>query len=81
MLKNRSVLIYFLALTGIILEGCQGYEKLLKSRDFQKKYEVGLQYYEEGDYVRAGALFDQTANIFRGTISKILSGNELLRST
>lgn len=57
-----------MAATGMLLGGCRGYEKLLKSRDFQKKYEVGLQYYEDGDYARSAALFDQVANIFRGTI-------------
>jgi len=51
----------------VILSGCGEYEKLLKSRDFQKKYDMGVQYYEEGEYARAGTLFDQVANIFRGT--------------
>jgi outer membrane protein assembly factor BamD len=68
MFENRSVIILFIAVSGLVLGGCRGYEKLLKSRDFQKKYDVGLQYYNEGDYVRAGTLFDQTSNIFRGTI-------------
>lgn len=56
-----------IATAAMILNGCGEYEKLLKSRDFQKKYEVGVQYYEEGEYARAGTLFDQVANIFRGT--------------
>jgi outer membrane protein assembly factor BamD len=68
MFKNRPSLPLLIAVSAMLLGGCRGYEKLLKSRDFQKKYEVGLQYYEDGDYARSAALFDQVANIFRGTI-------------
>ncbi|MDF1576554.1 MAG: outer membrane protein assembly factor BamD [Bacteroidales bacterium] len=50
-----------------ILSGCGEYDKLLKSRDFQKKYEVGVQFYEEGEYAKAATLLDQVDNIFRGT--------------
>jgi outer membrane protein assembly factor BamD len=67
MFKNRLVFgVLFLA-AAVILAGCGEYEKLLKSRDFQMKYERAVEYYEEGEYARAGTLFDQVANIFRGT--------------
>ena len=67
MFKNRIVFGVLFAAAAVILSGCGEYEKLLKSRDFQKKYEMGVQYYEDGEYARAGTLFDQVANIFRGT--------------
>lgn len=56
-----------LAAFAIIVSGCGEYEKLLKSRDFQAKYEAGVSYYEEEEYVRAATLFDQVVNIYRGT--------------
>ncbi len=68
MFKNRQIFVLGIAVFAMVLGGCRGYEKLLKSRDYQKKYEVGLQYYEDGEYVRAAALMDQVANIYRGTI-------------
>lgn len=55
------------AVVSFLLSGCGEYEKLLKSRDFQKKYETALDFYEEGDYVRAATLLDQVDNIYRGT--------------
>jgi len=55
-------------LAVLMLAGCGEYEKLLKSRDIQLKYDKGLEYYEAGEYVRAATLFDQVANIYRGTI-------------
>ncbi len=67
MFKNRIVFGVLFAAAAVILSGCGEYEKLLKSRDFQKKYEMGVQYYEDGEYARAGTLFDQVSNIFRGT--------------
>ncbi len=67
MFKNRIVFGILFATAAVILSGCGEYEKLLKSRDFQEKYEMGVQYYEDEEYARAGTLFDQVANIFRGT--------------
>ena len=67
MFKNRIVFGVLFAAAAVILSGCGEYEKLLKSRDFQKKYDMGVKYYEDGEYARAGTLFDQVANIFRGT--------------
>jgi outer membrane protein assembly factor BamD len=67
MFKNR-VQIILLAFAAILLvAGCGEYEKLLKGRDFQKKYEAAVELYEKGDYVRAATLLDQVDNIFRGT--------------
>ncbi len=67
MFKNR--VLFGVVFTGsiLLLGGCGEYEKLLKSRDYKKKYETGVAYYEEGEFGRAGTLFDQVANIYRGT--------------
>ncbi|MCK5137700.1 MAG: outer membrane protein assembly factor BamD [Bacteroidales bacterium] len=68
MFKNRAFVGVVIAGIAMILSGCGEYEKLLKSRDYQKKYETGVTMYEEGTYVKAATLFDQVANIYRGTI-------------
>ena len=67
MFKNRIVIGVLFVAAAAILSGCGEYEKLLKSRDFQAKYDAGVEYYEEGEFARAGTLFDQVANVFRGT--------------
>lgn len=51
----------------LVLFGCSGYEKVLKSGDFRAKYRAALEYYETGDYVRAGTIFDQISSVYRGT--------------
>jgi outer membrane protein assembly factor BamD len=67
MFKNRVKITVLFGMVLTLLAGCGEYEKLLKSRDFQKKYETGIELYEEGEYVKAATLFDQVDNIFRGT--------------
>lgn len=67
MFKNRVIFGVVIAGIAIILSGCGEYEKLLKSSDYQKKFDSALTLYEEGEYVKAGTLFDQVSNIFRGT--------------
>ena len=67
MFKNGIVFGALFTGAVLILSGCGEYDKMLKSRDFQLKYEMGVQLYEEGEYAKAGTLFDQVANVFRGT--------------
>ncbi|MCB8999128.1 MAG: outer membrane protein assembly factor BamD [Bacteroidales bacterium] len=50
-----------------ILMSCKGYEKLLKSSDYQLKYDKAFEYYNDGDNVRSATLFEQIATVYRGT--------------
>jgi outer membrane protein assembly factor BamD len=57
-----------LVLIVLSFVGCSGYEKVLKSNDFHKKYNEAMRYYNKEDYTRSSALFDQIAAVFRGTV-------------
>lgn len=57
-------LLTILALTA--LSSCGGYEKLLKSTDYEAKYEAAMRYYNEGQYHRARDLFENLALNYRG---------------
>jgi outer membrane protein assembly factor BamD len=62
---NKKIIIYF---TGfLLLTACSGFEKVLKSNDYLLKYSEAKRYYAEEDYYRAQTLYDQIANVFRGT--------------
>ena len=50
-----------------ILHSCGEYQKVLKSNDYNYKYEKALAYYEEGDYNRAMPLFKELSVIMKGT--------------
>lgn len=51
----------------LFLASCSEYERLLKSDDFQLKYDRAMEYYEDEEYVRAATLIEQILPIYRGT--------------
>jgi outer membrane protein assembly factor BamD len=58
----------FIALVlAISLVSCRGYQKLLKSTDYELKYKKAIEYYEKKDYIKAQALFEELTSIYRGT--------------
>ncbi len=60
--------IYILATLIILLfASCGEYEKLLKSEDYDLKYQKAIEYYEGEKYVKASTLFEQILPRFRGT--------------
>lgn len=67
MFKNRILIIVLFTAALVVLGGCGEYDKLLKSRDYQAKYDMAVKMYEDGEYARAGTLLDQVSNIYRGT--------------
>ena len=49
-----------------VLSSCSGYNKLLKSTDYDAKFEAAMQYYNEGRYQRARDLFENLTLYYRG---------------
>jgi outer membrane protein assembly factor BamD len=66
MLKKARILVIGLVLL-IGLSACGEYNKILKSTDYEFKYKKAIEYFEDGEYVRAGTLFRDLVNIYRGT--------------
>ncbi len=60
-----KILIYILF--PLVLGSCKGYEKLLKSSDYQLKFDKAFEYFESNDFVRSATLFEQIASVYRGT--------------
>jgi len=67
MFKNQVKYYVLFFVIAILALGCSGYEKLLKSNDVEAKYKAGLEYYEEGKYVKASTLFGQLRPRLKGT--------------
>jgi outer membrane protein assembly factor BamD len=66
---SRKVIIVFTVLIASLLYSCDGYNKLLKSQDYEKKYEAAVKYFEEDeDYFKALQLFDELLVVYRGTV-------------
>ena len=67
MLSSRFALCFLLLLNTLLLGACNsGYQKLLKSSDVSKKYEAAVQYYEKGDYFKAGTLLEDLLPLLKG---------------
>jgi outer membrane protein assembly factor BamD len=67
MLNNRNHIAVIILFTAFIVSSCSGFEKVIKSEDVNLKYTRAFDYYNKGDYVKAGTIFDQLAPLTRGT--------------
>ena len=57
----------FLLISTLVLGSCtNGYQRLLKSTDVNKKYEAAVQYYDKGDFFRAGTLLEDLIPLLKG---------------
>ncbi|MFO7369235.1 MAG: outer membrane protein assembly factor BamD [Bacteroidales bacterium] len=67
MLGKRIYIVFIVLCAVITVISCSQYEKILKSEDVELKYSKAFYFYNKGDYVKAGTLFDQLAPLTRGT--------------
>ncbi len=63
----KILLIPFGFLVITLFGSCSEYQKLLKSTDYDLKYEKALEYYAKEDYTRAATLFSELISMHRGT--------------
>ncbi len=52
--------------TLLFITSCGGYEKLLKSNDYDAKYEAAMRYYNDNSYSKAIQLFENLTLHYRG---------------
>lgn len=51
----------------MLLLSCSGFEKILKSKDYNFKYKKALEYYKKGDHYRYTTILEQLVPIYSGT--------------
>lgn len=66
MFKTRLSLITFVLIL-IGLSSCGRFQKLLKSNDYEEKYAMALEFFENEEYNKTLQLLDQITPIYRGT--------------
>ena len=57
----------FILLLTVVLTSCGDYQRLLKSRDPEEKYQAALQYFNQKQYVKAQTLLDDVSSYYKGT--------------
>ena len=62
---KKNILITLLA--AVLLSSCGEYNKLLKSTDYEYKYEAAKNYFAKGQYNRAATLLNELIAILKGT--------------
>ncbi|MEZ5014251.1 MAG: outer membrane protein assembly factor BamD [Chitinophagales bacterium] len=66
MRRSRVFAITIIMISFLVSTGCQ-YDKVVKSDDFDWKYEMAKKYYNEGDYARSLPLLNQLLAVKVGT--------------
>ncbi len=61
---RKSLQIFLLT---FIFVSCGKYQKVLKSNDYNYKYDQAVLYYEDGDYNRAMPIFNELSTVMKGT--------------
>ena len=65
MKKNLNVIVALLS--AAILSSCGEYNKVLKSTDYNYKYEYAKRAFEEGKYTQAYTILEDIVTVFKGT--------------
>ena len=64
---RKITVLAILSATIFIISACSEYQKILKSSDFEAKYNKAVEYYSEEDYYRAQTLLEELLTIYKGT--------------
>ncbi len=59
--------VLFVLLVALSFASCSEYNKLLKSTDYELKYEYAKKYFEEKKYTKAYTLLEDVVTMFKGT--------------
>ena len=57
----------FILLMTVLFTSCGEYQKLLKSRDPEEKYQAALRYFNQQQYVKSQTLLDDVSSYYKGT--------------
>lgn len=67
-MEKTLLKIGFIGITVTLIAGCSGYNKLLKSKDYDLMYTKALEYYEAGKYQKTVQLLETASPFFNGTM-------------
>ena len=59
--------LYIILLLAVVLTSCGEYQRLLKSRDPEEKYQAALNYFNDKQYVKSQTLLDDVSTYYKGS--------------
>lgn len=63
----KKNLLYISLIAVIAMQSCDGYNKLLKSSNYELKLEKADDYYKKANYIKATALYEELIPVYKGT--------------
>ena len=63
----KKISLYIICSIAITFVNCDGYNKLIKSSNYELKLERAQQYYAKANYTKAMALFEELIPVYKGT--------------
>jgi len=63
----KKLSLYLIIVTSVLLTSCDGYNKLLKSSNYELKLEKADKYYAKGNFIKASALYEELIPVYKGT--------------
>ena len=67
MRKNGLIILLSIVALASVLTSCGEYQRLLKSRDPDEKYQAALNYFNQKQYVKSQTLLDDVSSYYKGT--------------
>ena len=64
---KKYIILLAIILSSSILVSCGEYNKVLKSTDYEYKYEAAKSYFGKGQYVKSASVLEELINILKGT--------------
>lgn len=65
--KDMKKNLFLILLVTVVLSSCGEYNKLLKSTDYEYKYEAAKNYFARGKYAKSATLLNELITILKGT--------------
>jgi len=66
-MKRKYEVIFIVSVIAVLFSSCSGFDKLLKSNDYELKYKKSIEYMNKKDFYRASQLLDQITTVYQGT--------------
>jgi outer membrane assembly lipoprotein YfiO len=67
-MKRKYEVIFIASVIAVLFSSCSGFDKLLKSNDYELKYKKAIEYMNKKDFYRASQLLDQITTVYQGTV-------------
>jgi len=67
-MNRKYGVIFIVSVIAVLFSSCSGFDKILKSNDYELKYKKSIEYMNKKDFYRASQLLEQITTVYQGTV-------------